>query len=60
MGGKKATFGVCYLTFVIFYIWLYTRIVKETTSINDENNIDLHLDNDHRTYLDIAGGKYFY
>lgn len=57
---KRATFGVCYLTFVILYIGLYTRVVKETTSINHENNIDLHSDNDHRTYLEIAGGKYFH
>ena len=58
--GKKATFRVCYLTFVILYIWLYTRIVRETTSINYENNIDLHPDNGHRTYSEGAGGKYFY
>lgn len=42
------------------YIRLYTHIVRETTSINYKNNIDLHPDNDHRTYLEIAGGKYFY
>lgn len=56
---KIATFTECYVTFVILYIWLYTRTVRENTSINHENNIDLHSDNDHRIDLEIARGKYF-
>lgn len=58
--GSRATSRVRYLTLVILYAWLCARIVRETTPINYENNIDLHSDKDHRTHLEIAGGKYFH